>query len=84
MDFGSRALGTFKDSSGIDIALEGDALTLDDMARMLERLKYSTLPFRWICSLNTGSNLLNYWLILNSMGCRLSECALNFPPFKEN
>ncbi|HDZ9270822.1 nucleotidyltransferase family protein [Vibrio cholerae] len=44
--FGSRALGTFKDGSDIDIALEGEALTLDDMARMLERLEYSTLPFR--------------------------------------
>ncbi|QIL85358.1 nucleotidyltransferase domain-containing protein [Vibrio sp. HDW18] len=44
--FGSRALGTFKDSSDIDLALEGEGLTLHDLAQMLERLEYSSLPFK--------------------------------------
>lgn len=44
--FGSRALGTFKDSSDIDIALEGEALTLNDIALMLAQLEQATLPFK--------------------------------------
>ncbi|PMH42156.1 nucleotidyltransferase [Vibrio sp. 10N.286.49.B3] len=44
--FGSRALGTYKDRSDIDIALEGDALTLNDLAAMLEKFEQSTLPYK--------------------------------------
>ena len=44
--FGSRALGTFKDGSDIDLALEGEALTLHDIAMMLANLEQSTLPFK--------------------------------------
>lgn len=44
--FGSRALGTFKESSDIDIALEGQALTLNDIVVMLDALEQSSLPYR--------------------------------------
>ncbi|MDE1234363.1 nucleotidyltransferase family protein [Vibrio aestuarianus] len=44
--FGSRALGTFKESSDIDIALEGQALTLNEIAMMLDTLEQSSLPYK--------------------------------------
>ncbi|MGR5246969.1 nucleotidyltransferase family protein [Vibrio aestuarianus] len=44
--FGSRALGTFKESSDIDIALEGKALTLNEIAMMLDTLDQSSLPYK--------------------------------------
>lgn len=44
--FGSRALGTFKDSSDIDIALQGEALTFNDSAQILEQFDLSSLPFK--------------------------------------
>lgn len=44
--FGSRALGTFKDSSDIDIALQGEQLTLDDIAQMQDQFEQSCLPFK--------------------------------------
>ncbi|CAH8223103.1 nucleotidyltransferase family protein [Vibrio aestuarianus] len=44
--FGSRALGTFKESSDIDIALEGQALTLNEIAMMLDTLDQSSLPYK--------------------------------------
>lgn len=44
--FGSRALGTFKESSDIDIALEGQALTLNEIALMLDTLDQSSLPYK--------------------------------------
>nr|WP_238336626.1 nucleotidyltransferase domain-containing protein [Vibrio sp. S12_S33] len=44
--FGSRALGTFKESSDIDIALEGKALTLNEIALMLDTLDQSSLPYK--------------------------------------
>lgn len=44
--FGSRALGTFKESSDIDIALEGQSLTLNEIAMMLDTLDQSSLPYK--------------------------------------
>lgn len=44
--FVSRALGTFKESSDIDIALEGKALTLNEIALMLDTLDQSSLPYK--------------------------------------
>lgn len=44
--FGSRALGTYRDNSDIDIAIEGTAITLTVVADLQDRLEQSTLPFR--------------------------------------
>jgi len=43
--FGSRALGTYEDGSDIDIALEGDDLTFDDMLRLNSRIDELNLPY---------------------------------------
>lgn len=43
--FGSRALGTYKDNSDIDIAIEGTAITLSVVADLQDRLEQSSLPF---------------------------------------
>jgi predicted nucleotidyltransferase len=44
--FGSRALGTYRDNSDIDIAIEGTAITLTVVADMQARLEQSSLPFK--------------------------------------
>lgn len=44
--FGSRALGTYRDNSDIDLVLEGDALSLHVIAQLQERLELSSLPFK--------------------------------------
>lgn len=43
--FGSRAMGTYKESSDIDIALEGQHINLNTLASLHEQFEYSTLPF---------------------------------------
>ncbi|WP_394329763.1 nucleotidyltransferase family protein [Salinivibrio costicola] len=43
--FGSRATGTFRDNSDIDIMLEGNTLTLNDLAIIQDKLEQPTLPF---------------------------------------
>jgi len=42
--FGSRAMGTHSAESDIDLALYGDGLTLDDLARLKERIEETTIP----------------------------------------
>lgn len=42
--FGSRATGTFTSSSDVDLALFGNALTLDDQAKLAERINDSSMP----------------------------------------
>lgn len=44
--FGSRALGTYKDNSDIDIVLEGEGVTLDVISSLQDRLEQSSLPFK--------------------------------------
>ncbi len=44
--FGSRATGTHKPASDVDIALFGKNLTLDDEAQITSDLEESTLPFK--------------------------------------
>ncbi|MGF1747130.1 nucleotidyltransferase family protein [Vibrio cionasavignyae] len=44
--FGSRAMGNYKDSSDIDIALEGEAISLSVIATLQDRLEQSSLPFK--------------------------------------
>ncbi len=43
--FGSRAIGTYKNSSDIDIALIGEKLTLTDIANIQVELEQTTLPY---------------------------------------
>ena len=44
--FGSRAIGTYKDNSDIDIALVGDKLTLSDLEVILTKIELSTIPYK--------------------------------------
>lgn len=44
--FGSRAIGTFKANSDIDLALEGDELNLSDMADILAELDQTSIPYK--------------------------------------
>lgn len=44
--FGSRVLGTYKDSSDVDIALEGREISIKVLADMLEALEQSSLPYK--------------------------------------
>jgi predicted nucleotidyltransferase len=44
--FGSRALGTYKDNSDIDIVIEGDGISLSVVAGLQDRLEQSSLPFK--------------------------------------
>jgi predicted nucleotidyltransferase len=42
--FGSRATGDFSPGSDVDIALFGDALALDDQAKLAEEINQSSVP----------------------------------------
>ncbi|WP_413111972.1 nucleotidyltransferase family protein [Thaumasiovibrio sp. DFM-14] len=44
--FGSRALGTYKDNSDIDIAIEGNDISLSVVAELIDSLEQSSLPFK--------------------------------------
>ena len=44
--FGSRAMGTYKDSSDIDIVLEGEKLTLSDLEKILTNIELTTIPYK--------------------------------------
>ncbi|WP_022943315.1 nucleotidyltransferase domain-containing protein [Psychromonas hadalis] len=44
--FGSRAMGTYKESSDIDIALIGGNLTLTDIANLLTEIELTTIPYQ--------------------------------------
>lgn len=44
--FGSRALGTFKDSSDIDLVVEGVDLSLSVISNFQDQFDQSTLPYR--------------------------------------
>ena len=42
--FGSRALGTYRNGSDIDIALDGEELTLQDQLRLMSMIDDLNLP----------------------------------------
>lgn len=42
--FGSRALGTFKRASDVDLALEGEAISLDDLLGLMVKISDLNLP----------------------------------------
>jgi len=44
--FGSRALGTFKANSDIDIVVVGEELNLDDLANILTQIELTSIPFK--------------------------------------
>lgn len=44
--FGSRAMGTFKPSSDIDLVLEGEQLDLTDIADILAQIELTTIPYK--------------------------------------
>ena len=55
--YGSRAKGTFRPNSDVDIMLEGDALTISDLSLVEERLDDLLLPWRFdVCARNRVSN----------------------------
>lgn len=43
--FGSRAMGTYRNGSDIDIALEGEDLTFDDILRLHSSIDALNLPY---------------------------------------
>ena len=43
--FGSRAVGTFKPGSDVDLALRGKNLTFDDVLSLKTALEETTLPY---------------------------------------
>ena len=45
--YGSRALGTHRPGSDLDLALEGDGLTCEDLARVAGYLDELPLPYRY-------------------------------------
>lgn len=45
--FGSRALGTFQEGSDIDLALEGNGLTMDDILGFKVKLEDLNLPYHF-------------------------------------
>lgn len=44
--FGSRAIGTYKESSDIDIVAIGKSLTLTDIASIQEVIELTTIPYK--------------------------------------
>jgi uncharacterized protein len=42
--FGSRALGTFRRTSDVDLALEGDGLRLEDLVKLTAQIAALNLP----------------------------------------
>lgn len=44
--FGSRAIGTYKPNSDIDLALEGEELGLSDIATLLAKIEQTTIPYK--------------------------------------
>ncbi len=42
--FGSRALGTFKRASDVDLALEGESITLNDLLGLMVKISNLNLP----------------------------------------
>ncbi|MBS9902359.1 MULTISPECIES: nucleotidyltransferase family protein [Vibrio harveyi group] len=44
--FGSRAIGTFKPNSDIDLVLEGEQLDLTDVAELLTQIELTTIPYK--------------------------------------
>lgn len=49
--YGSRAKGDYRNNSDIDIALEGEGLTLNDLATLDERLDNLMLPWQFDLSI---------------------------------
>ena len=43
--FGSRALGTYRNGSDIDIALDGEELTFEDVLRLHTRIDDLNIPY---------------------------------------
>lgn len=59
--YGSRAKGTNKPFSDVDITLVGDQLTQDDLTDVMYRLSESSLPY--FCDVSLFSHLNNPALI---------------------
>ncbi|WED22041.1 nucleotidyltransferase domain-containing protein [Vibrio sp. JC009] len=44
--FGSRALGTYRPNSDIDIVLVGEKITTSDVASILSQIEQTTIPYK--------------------------------------
>ncbi|MGF1763560.1 nucleotidyltransferase domain-containing protein [Aliivibrio kagoshimensis] len=44
--FGSRAMGTYRSNSDIDLVLGGDNITLSDVAAVLSEIELTTIPYK--------------------------------------
>jgi uncharacterized protein len=55
--FGSRALGTFKNGSDIDLCFEGDDVNLDTVSRFQKRIDDLLIPYKVdVCVFNQLTN----------------------------
>ena len=54
--YGSRAMGTHRNGSDVDITLEGDGLSFDDLLSVESRLDALDLPYRFDVSLHGELN----------------------------
>ncbi len=52
--YGSRALGTYRPGSDIDLAIEGTELTNEELARIAGRLDELPLPYRYDLTLRAS------------------------------
>lgn len=43
--FGSRAMGTYRQNSDIDLVVEGETITLSDVAAILSEIELTTIPY---------------------------------------
>ena len=44
--FGSRAIGTFKENSDIDLVIEGEKVTLTELESILTNIEQTTIPYK--------------------------------------
>lgn len=61
--FGSRALQTYKDNSDIDLVIDGENLSLTDLAQIQGELEQTTLPYQvdiLLMSAISNPNLLDH------------------------
>jgi len=69
--YGSRAKGTYRNGSDIDITLDGETLSFDDLLRIESQLDALDLPYRFDVSLYrelTHPDLLQH---IQRVGCEI-------------
>ena len=71
--YGSRAKETFREGSDIDIALEGEGLSFDDLLRIESNLDALDLPWRFDVSLHAGLTHPDLLRHIQRVGCDITK-----------